>query len=318
MAFNIPVVLVNVLLAWIWLQLLFFGFSKKKGGEVSRVKSLLRKQYENLGSITFHETVVAILFACCVLLWFFRDPQFIPGWASAFRPTKLGDATAAIGILFLMFTIPAKPKFWCFNRSDEEIVEPSPALLDWDYVQAKLPWGLILLLGGGFAISEASKVSGLSLWIGRQLSALQVLPPFAIMVIICVMAATITEVASNTATTNILLPILGEMANVMEINPLYLMIPATISCSYAFILPVATPPNAIVFSASKMKSSDMIKAGLLMNIVCIVVLCSFMGTLGVYLFDAGGYPDWAVPAAKLAVSLNQTVNSTTIPLPGIL
>jgi len=116
----------------------------------------------------------------------------------------------------LAFILPSKPNFWCFRSAshfDDEKTQPSPSLLDWNYVQQKFPWNVLLLLGGGYAISDASKVSGLSIWIGQSLSGLAALPPIAIMILMCLMASTLTEVASNTATASILLPIVAQMVN---------------------------------------------------------------------------------------------------------
>ena len=125
---------------------------------------------------------------------------------------RIGDATVCIAIVLLAFIMPSKPNFWCFNTAQpDEKVQPSPSLLDWNHVQQKFPWNVLLLLGGGFAISEASKVSGLSVWIGRNLSVLATLPPIAIMILLCLLASLMTEVASNTATASILLPIVAQM-----------------------------------------------------------------------------------------------------------
>lgn len=305
MAFNIPGMLINLLLAWLWIQLLFIGFRRvADNGRDKEVKQLLRNKYKDLGPMTFHEFAVLILFICCVLLWFFRSPEFVPGWASWIKGAHVDDATAVMLIMMFMFSIPAEPKFWCLRPKGETGPEkPSRALLDWKYVQDRLPWGIVLLLGGGFALSDACKESGLSTWLGEQLSGLSVLPPFAILFIVCVMTAMITEVASNTATANILLPVLSETSIAIGINPLYLMLPATVTCSYAFMLPVATPPNAIVFSAAKMDPLEMMKSGFLMNIFCVIVICVMTETLGVYMFDLYTFPDWA----------NQTDIVTTLP-----
>ncbi len=136
-----------------------------------------------------------------------------------------------------------------------------------------------LIIGSGFALSDASKISGLSKWLGHQLSALEVLPPFSILVICCMLTTWMTEIVSNTATANIVLPILAQMADTIHVNPLYLMIPAAAtyasltlqrwfiiihwfdlsnSCCYTFVLPVGTPANAIVYSSAKMKPLDMV------------------------------------------------------------
>ncbi|KAK2714009.1 hypothetical protein QYM36_008568 [Artemia franciscana] len=300
MAFNVPGMLINVFIAWIWLQLLFIGFDWKAEREnkqaQQKARALIKMKLKELGPMTFHEAMVLTLFIILALLWFFRDPQFIPGWAAPWHEIgiQVEDATAAILIVTLMFMIPAQPDFWCLRPKEATgKVKAGPALLNWQVCQDKIPWGIVLLLGGGFALSDAVKVSGLSDWLGIQLEGLKVLPQFAILVIVCVMTAIVTEVASNTATANILLPVLAKMSEQIGVNPLYLMLPAAVTCSYAFMLPVATPPNAIVFTAGKMKAKEMIKTGFMMNIFCVIVLCALTETLGVALFDIKTFPDWA-------------------------
>uniref|UniRef100_A0A0P6DMV8 Solute carrier family 13 member n=1 Tax=Daphnia magna TaxID=35525 RepID=A0A0P6DMV8_9CRUS len=316
MAFNVPGMLINTFLAWIWLQCLFLGFKRTTADDNTQaavIKKLIRRKYEELGPMTFHELATLILFILCVALWFFRDPQFITGWAEFLPAVEVDDATAVMTIVLLLFIIPAKPRFWNRDTAERNWAGPSPALLEWKLVQDRLPWGIVLLLGGGFALSDASKASGLSSWLGDQLAVLSFLPPFAIMLIICIMTAAVTEVASNTATANILLPILAEMAVTIKVNPLFLMLPATVTCSYAFMLPVATPPNAIVFAAGRMNPTDMVKAGLLMNIVCVVVICVLMASFGSFMFGFDEFPDWAVPQVKNATmtTLSQFSNCTS-------
>ncbi|XP_045030623.1 solute carrier family 13 member 5 [Daphnia magna] len=316
MAFNVPGMLINTFLAWIWLQCLFLGFKRTTADDNTQaavIKKLIRRKYEELGPMTFHELATLILFILCVALWFFRDPQFITGWAEFLPAVEVDDATAVMTIVLLLFIIPAKPRFWNRDTAERNRAGPSPALLEWKLVQDRLPWGIVLLLGGGFALSDASKASGLSSWLGDQLAVLSFLPPFAIMLIICIMTAAVTEVASNTATANILLPILAEMAVTIKVNPLFLMLPATVTCSYAFMLPVATPPNAIVFAAGRMNPTDMVKAGLLMNIVCVVVICVLMASFGSFMFGFDEFPDWAVPQVKNATmtTLSQFSNCTS-------
>lgn len=298
MAFNIPGMLINTFFAWIWLQYLFIGFKRTTAdgkGKAVIVKNLIRKKYEELGPMTFHELVTLILFISCVALWFFRDPQFITGWSEFLPAVRVDDATAVMAIVMLFFIIPAKPKFWFTNQGERDSDRSNPSLLEWKSVQDKLPWGIVLLFGGGFAISDASKISGLSTWLGSQLAGLSALPPFAIMLIICIMTAAVTEVASNTAIANILLPILSEMAYTVQVNPLFLMLPATATCSYAFMLPVATPPNAIVFAAGKMNPVDMMKAGFFMNIICVFTICVLTTSFGSVIFGFNEFPDWAIP-----------------------
>ncbi|XP_068207339.1 Na(+)/citrate cotransporter-like isoform X3 [Palaemon carinicauda] len=305
MAFNVPGMIICVILAWVWLQVLFMGLFRKKSPiqqstpeRTAAVKRLINQKYKELGPVTHHEATVLTLFIILVLLWLFRAPEFVPGWASWFKESfegiEVDDATPAMLIVTLLFILPARLNFWCFrNPKDPEAPTPSPACMSWQVVQEKIPWGVVLLLGGGFAMAEGANKSGLSAWLGEQLVAFNVMPKEAIVFVVSLMTAMLTEVASNTATASILLPVLKEMALNINVNPLYLMLPAAVCCSYAFMLPVATPPNAIVFSAANMKSADMMKAGFLMNIICVVVITVMINTLGVALFDLQHMPPWA-------------------------
>ncbi|KAK7925774.1 hypothetical protein WMY93_008084 [Mugilogobius chulae] len=145
-----------------------------------------------------------------------------------------------------------------FNEAGK-LVKAPPMLLDWQVVHERMPWSIILLLGGGFALAKGSEVSGLSLWLGESLAPLQKIPPFAISLLLCLLVATFTECSSNTATTTLFLPILGSMASAIRLHPLYIMLPCTIAASLAFMLPVATPPNAIAFSFGNLKVLDMVR-----------------------------------------------------------
>jgi sodium-dependent dicarboxylate transporter 2/3/5 len=160
-----------------------------------------------------------------------------------------------------------------------------------------LPWGIVLLFGGGFALAEAFKVSGLSQWLGGQLSGLHGLPVVVIVVLVCLMITFLTELTSNTATTQMILPILGSMALAIEVNPLLLMIPATLSASCAFMLPVATPPNAIIFGTERIGMASLARTGLFLNIVgaLIVTLAIFLIGRVVFGIDLNSFPGWAAP-----------------------
>ncbi|CAG0896408.1 unnamed protein product [Darwinula stevensoni] len=322
LAFSVPGMLLNVILAWLWLHGIFLlaqWWNRRKHPEKSvpsqsetrkveiATRAVIDKKYKELGSISFHECMTLILFILLVLLWFFRDPQFTSGWGELIksdRGLKIGDATSSILISFLFFIIPANPKFWCFRESSDKPSESSPALLNWRILHEKIPWGLIFLVGGGYAIAEASKTSCLSYFLGQQMGNLDFMSPALLVFIVTLTTAMITEVASNTATATILIPVLAQLASTIKVNPLYLMMPATVACSYAFMLPVATAPNAIVYEATQMKTISMIKAGFAMNVICVTVINLMINTIGRGLFDFSQFPEWAEKAI-LSTSTSQ-------------
>jgi len=307
MAFALPTVVVNLLICWIWLQLFFLGMPGKRNalafGDKEAIRGVLQKKKEELGQVTFHQMAVLTLFIILVALWFFREPRFMPGWGELFTEEVLDncgqtnhvqlldDASSSMFIVFLLFIFPAQLTFWPFTSWED--ARPSKALLDWPYVQRRFPWGVAILFGGGFALAEASKRSGLSVWIGKELGVLGSLPDWAMVVIVCILVAALTEITSNVATANILLPVLAEVARATTTNPLYLMIPATVTCSYAFMLPVATPPNAIAHEASGMATSTMMAVGLALNIFCICVNMVAINTYAITMFELDTFPGWA-------------------------
>uniref|UniRef100_T1J6D4 Citrate transporter-like domain-containing protein n=1 Tax=Strigamia maritima TaxID=126957 RepID=T1J6D4_STRMM len=295
--FSCPAMIICIILAWLWLQFLFIGCSctSRSNQKAKAVRQLIEKKYEELGPMSFHEFEVLSLFIALVLLWVFRDPGFIPGWASWFPGVDIKDSTAAMAIVFLLFCLPQTPDFF-FMRSpvDRRPFKPGPAAMDWKYLQEKMPWGVLLLMGAGFALADASKVSGLSHWMGKQLMYFKVMDPIIIVAVTSAMTAVLTQVASNTATATILLPVLAEMAEGIGVNPLYLMLPAVSACSYAFVLPIATPPNAVVFESGQMTNADMFKPGIVMNIICLLVMLFNIETVGKALFNLNEFPDWAI------------------------
>jgi len=184
-----------------------------------------------------------------------------------------------------------------------------------------MPWSLVLLVGGGFALAEGCKKSGLSRAAGQWLAdaARNIGSPFLLAVVCTVGAAVATEVTSNVATASVVLPIIRDMVSKkgkvlltfsnlvhsstlqalsLEINPLYLMVPVTLACSYAFMLPVATPPNAIVYTATRMKMKDMMSSGVGMNVICVLTNVLLLVSFGEVVFDVHDFPPWAVQAAK--------------------
>ncbi|KAL7985548.1 hypothetical protein Chor_004118 [Crotalus horridus] len=263
---------------------------RKKKSEIradaeGRARAVIKEDYEKLGPIKFAEQAVFVLFCLFAILLFSRDPKFITGWASLFKPGFVSDAVTGITIVTILFFFPAKKpslKWWFDLKASN--VENKP-LLTWSKAQESVPWNIILLLGGGFAMAKGCEESGLSVWIGGRLDPLENLPPPVAVILITAVIAMFTEFASNTATIIIFLPVLAELvknsyvsfeqlaalalfsliseeimaqAIRLKVNPLYLMIPGTVGCSFAFMLPVSTPPNSIAFASGHLMVKDMV------------------------------------------------------------
>ncbi|XP_062964874.1 Na(+)/dicarboxylate cotransporter 3 isoform X3 [Cynocephalus volans] len=305
---------------WIWISFLYGGLSlrdwRKKKPQIradaeDRARAVIRKEFQNLGPTKFAEQAVFILFCMFALLLFSRDPKFIPGWASFFTPGFLSDAVTGVAIVTILFFFPSqKPslKWWFDFKAPNTETEP---LLTWKKAQETVPWNIILLLGGGFAMAKGCEESGLSLWIGRQLHPLENVPPMLAVLLITVVIIFFTEFASNTATIIIFLPVLAELAIRLRVNPLYLMIPGTIGCSYAFMLPVSTPPNSIAFASGHLLVKDMVRTGLLMNLMGVLLLSLAMNTWAQAIFQLGTFPDWANVHSANVTALPLTLANDT-------
>uniref|UniRef100_A0A3B4XZD1 Solute carrier family 13 member 1 n=1 Tax=Seriola lalandi dorsalis TaxID=1841481 RepID=A0A3B4XZD1_SERLL len=286
----LPISVIMLLLTWMWLYWLFIGseFLWRCEGEQSEREKAARKviedEYKSLGPMSSQETFTAVVFLVMVLLWLTRSPGFMPGWASLF-PHHLGfitDATVALLLGLLFFIVPAYGP----SRKYE-------AMISWREFQASMPWKVALLVGGGFALAEGTKESGLSLWVAQLLTPLGDLPVLATITVACIIVTTVTEVASNVATITIFLPILSPLAEAIHMNPLYVLIPTTLCTSFSFLLPVSNPPNAIVFAYGHISIMDMVKAGLGVNVIGVLAVLFAVATWGVPLFSLDTYPDWA-------------------------
>ncbi|KAM6152401.1 solute carrier family 13 member 1 isoform 2-T2 [Erethizon dorsatum] len=300
--FSFPVAFIILLLSWIWLQWLFLGFNFKemfKCGKTRTAKekscaAVIKQEYQKLGPMRYQEIITLVLFITMALLWFSRDPGFVPGWSVLFGKNSalVTDSTVALIIGLLFFVIPAKILTKTTPTGEIVAFDYSP-LITWKEFQSFMPWDIAILVGGGFALANGCEVSGLSLWIGNKLSPLSSLPMWLIILISSLIVTSLTEVASNPATITILLPILSPLAEAIHMNPLYVLLPSTLCTSFAFLLPVANPPNAIVFSYGHLKVIDMVKAGLGVNILGVAVVMLGMFTWISSMFDLHTYPSWA-------------------------
>lgn len=281
--FALPVSLFMLFAAWSVLYLIYRTSSKSLNIE----KDFFRQQYKALGKASFEEKVVFIAFITLALLWIFRsgikiESFTIPGWSSWFKnPKFINDGTVAIIIAVILFIIPSK------SKKGERILEPD--------IIKKLPWHIVLLFGGGFALAQGFAESGLAVWFGEQMKVLANVHPFVLILMLTFFMSFLTELTSNTATTEMILPILAGLAMSIKINPLIVMIPATMAASLAFMLPVATPPNAIVFGTNKIRIKDMMRTGFVLNLIGVIIIASAMYFWGQYVFgiDMTVFPEWA-------------------------
>lgn len=196
-----------------------------------------------------------IVFAIAIALWITRTEPF-GGWSGALGMTGAGDSTVAVFAVLLMFLVP--------NGK-------GGALLDWKSA-SNIPWGMLLLFAGGICIASAFRASGLDVLIGGQMTGLTTLPVFVMMLGLCLTVTFLTEMTSNTATANLLMPLLAAVAAGTGIKPELLMIPAVISCSCAFMLPVATAPNAIIYGTERVSIALMAREGAMLNIIVAVIV----------------------------------------------
>ncbi|MBW1850239.1 MAG: DASS family sodium-coupled anion symporter [Deltaproteobacteria bacterium] len=268
---------------WLLLAKIFFRLPR----ELSVNQDIVEEEYGRLGAVSYEEKVVSIAFACTALLWIFRKKLVlgfatIPGWSGLLPfPEMIDDGTVALFMATILFFIPAE-------GGRARIIDAS--------IFQKLPWGVVVLFGGGFALAKGFQITGLSSLIGNKIIGLSDMHPIVMIVIICLMLTFLTELTSNTATSQMILPIMASVAAAMKINPLILMIPATISCSCAFMLPAATPPNAIVFGSKRIKIIEMARVGVFINLICAPIITLFFYYLGTLIMNIqlNSFPEWAV------------------------
>ncbi|XP_064778593.1 Na(+)/dicarboxylate cotransporter 3-like [Oncorhynchus masou masou] len=315
-AFAFPLMVLFLILAWLWISFLYGGLNArlcvKKQDERAqaekKAEAVIDEDYRKLGPINFAEGSIAFFFILFAVLLFTRDPKFVTGWSTFFNKGYVSDATTGVIIVSILFFFPSqKPslRWWFDSRASNT---PYVPLLSWKKAQECVPWNIILLLGGGFAMAKGCEESGLAAWIGAYLQPIAQVPPAVAVMFITAFLACFTEFASNTATIIIFLPVIAELAMFVKVNPLYFMIPATTGCSFAFMLPVSTPPNSIAFASGHLLVKDMVKTGFVMNILGILSVSLAMNTWGRAMFSLETYPDWARP-----VNMSSTVTDIQFP-----
>lgn len=253
MLLGVPISMIMLVLSWWWLTARKFKITG------ACTKSLFKERLDELGPISYPEKMVGVVFLCASLSWIFQPQiaKLIPG---------INDTTIAICAALALFVIPADPKNRVF-------------LIDWDSA-SKLPWGVLLLFGGGLSLAAAIGSSGLSTWIASNVGGvIGGMSALLMMLIVVTVIMFLTEITSNTATAATFLPLMAALAISQDISPMMLAIPTAVTASCAFMMPVATPPNAIVFGSGRMKITSMIRNGFLLSLACIFIvtfMCYFL------------------------------------------
>ncbi len=263
-----------IMLATTWVILTKFTFPTG-GLKLAEGREVIEREIKEMGKITYQEKVVLAVFVLAGALWV--GGSFIPKAYKFFD-----DTTVAMFAAMLLFMAPS-------NLKKGEFV------LDWK-TAVKIPWDIVLLFGGGFAIAGGFSKTGLAKWISQQLTSLEGVSILIFVLIATLLVVYLTEITSNTATATLLVPIMGSAAIAMGVHPFATIISSCVAASCAFMLPVATPPNAVAFGSGTLKISDMVRAGMWLNIIGTFVIVLFVVYLLPILWgvDLNSVPDWAV------------------------
>lgn len=275
MIIGVPVAVLMLLAAWLFLTKLTIRLDK---GEVAGAAELFRSEIAKLGAWSVPEKRVAVVFVVTAFAWVFRTilDDYIPG---------LNDTSIAILAALVLFVLPA---------GDGK----GGALIEWKHA-LRLPWGVLVLFGGGLSLAAAVVSTGLDQWIGGQVGTIAgVLPLIGIVVLVSGVILLLTEFTSNTATAATFLPLVAALAISLGENPLMLAVPAALAASMAFMLPVATPPNALVFGSGHVTIPQMATQGIWLNLAAIVVISTLGYAVLTTFFgvEVGSIPDWAARA----------------------
>ena len=271
MAFGIPVVLVMVPLAWTVLTRICFPFEKHlvQGGS-----EIIQRELAALGTMTKPEKRVAVIMLSMAFMWSFR--QVLVEWEALTNllpfVARLSDMHIAVAAGLAMFIVPSGK------------AKRSGALLDWE-TAVTLPWGVILLFGGGLSLAAAIGKTGLAIYLGEAMSGIATAHLFLVVLAIVAMITFLTELTSNTATTAAMVPVLAALATTANLDPIFLAAPAAMAASCAFMLPVATGPNAVIFSTGNIHAPDMVRAGLWLNVLGTFVVATICYNILPLIFD---------------------------------
>lgn len=277
MSFGVPLVVVMLPLCWLWLIKVANPMKLKR---VPGGRDLIDAELKKMGSMNAGERWTGLVFFLTAMAWIFRGQiSFIFP-----EPAMVTDAAIAMCGALVLFLIPINLKKNIF-------------VMDWHWA-TKMPWGVLVLFGGGLALARGFSDTQLAHWIGEQVGLLQNAPVLILVIAVAALIIFLTELTSNTATAAMVMPILSAVAIGLGQNPMLLLIPAAIAASCAFMLPVATPPNAIIFGSGYVTIPQMAKSGFGLNILSIVLAVVFTYLLAIPIFDIsiGTLPEWVTAA----------------------
>jgi sodium-dependent dicarboxylate transporter 2/3/5 len=283
MAVGVPLIVLFLPVCW-WYLCRFSARVPLSEIRFPGSQTIIDDELRKMGPITRPEKYLVVVWATMALLWIFRSPlRFgaftIPGWSQVFgQPAFLHDATVAMLMALVVCLIPLQ------GSPPDATGKPAPFLMDWHSIRNGVPWGILFLFGGGFALAGGLEQTGLSVWLGGLLGHLAGVPVLLIILITCFGVTLLSEVASNTATAIMAMPILAAIGKEIGVHPYLLMISATIAASYGFMLPVATPPNAIVYSSGWISSPQMARTGLVLDLMGVLVVTALVYLLAVPVF----------------------------------
>uniref|UniRef100_A0A8R1E0T3 Uncharacterized protein n=2 Tax=Caenorhabditis japonica TaxID=281687 RepID=A0A8R1E0T3_CAEJA len=294
MVFAIPPMFFYLLASYVILVCYFMGPStlfrwfEKPTKEEAHLNKVVEKNihlmYEQLGDISWGEKSVFGFFVILISSWISRDPGFAPGWADLLPNRQyFTDSVSGILIACVLFIWPKDP----FDP-----IDPFAPILKWSDMKSKYSWSCTLLIGAGYAISEGVDKSGLSRLISCGMQKIFVgMSSLPLQLTVTTTIVIMTEFASNVSTGSIFIPIALGVAESMGVHPLYLALPTTVACSFAFMLPISTPPNAIVYDTKVISMSEMIACGFLLNILCIIITSLNMNTWTYFVFSLANFPE---------------------------
>jgi sodium-dependent dicarboxylate transporter 2/3/5 len=268
MMVGLPLAIVFTVVAWLVLVTVF----KPEMDEIPGGKELIRKEIDDMGRITRPEVVAGVIFVCTAVAWITIPllAEYVSWWS-----VTIADAAIAMAAAVVMFTVPV-------NRRGTRV-------MDWEHAKA-LPWDVLILFGGGLSLSAMVTASGLSLWIGEMVKGMETLPVLLLVVAISAVVLALTEFTSNTATAATFIPIMGGVAIGIGLtsdgmmNIMLLIVPTALAATCAFMLPVATPPNAIAYGSGYVRAGDMIKGGLWLNVIAVFLITLTVFALAVPVF----------------------------------